>query len=368
VPYSPARPAITYWSRSKVKLKDVLHTLIVGGIASMLSFHVVHADTGNAATFDVTKHYRLNGGERWDYVAYDPVRQHLFISRDTHVQVIDANTGALIGEIPGTEGVHGFAFVQDRKIGFVTNGRADTITVVDLDTLKTIDTIKAGGADPDGILYVPVLQRVFVSNGHDSSVSAIDVATRKVVATMPVGGKPEALAADAQGHVFVNVEDRNEIVEMDGRAATVLAHWSLAPCDGPTGLAIDATSARLFAVCANRRMVVVDANTGHVVAQAPVGGHPDAAAFDPALKIAFSSNGADGTLTVVHEDDADHYRVIQNVRTLEGAKTMALDAQGHRVYLVSSRFAPAQAASGGEKPAPARVIPGTFEVLVAAPR
>jgi YVTN family beta-propeller protein len=347
-----------------LKLKDVLHMLVVGGIASMLSLTAAHAATSDTGPFEVTKHYRLDGAEHWDYVAYEPVRQRLYISRDTHVQVVDANTGNRIGEIPGTDGVHGFAFVQDRKIGLVTNGRADTISVVDLDTLKVVGSIKAGGADPDGILYVPDLQRVFVSNGHDQSVSVIDVGTRKVIATMPVGGKPEALAADAHGHVFVNVEDRNEIVEMDGKSATVLAHWSLAACDGPTGLAIDGASERLFAVCGNQRMAVIDANSGHAVAQVPIGGHPDGAAFDPALKLAFSSNGADGTLTVVREDDADHYSVLQNVRTLEGAKTMTLDAEGHRVYLISSRFAPAQPASDHTAHSPTRVIPGTFEVLV----
>jgi YVTN family beta-propeller protein len=278
---------------------------------------------------------------------------------------VDTHTGKLFGEIENTDGVHGFAFVQDRKLGFVTNGRANTISVINLDTLKVIDTIKARGPDPDGILYVPALQRVYVSNGHDQSVSIIDVATRKVVATMPVGGKPEALAADNHGHVFVNVEDKSEIVEMDGKSANVLAHWSIAPCEEPTGLTIDTSGERLFSVCANQRMMVVDATSGRHVAEVPIGGHPDAAAFDPVLKLAFSSNGADGTLTVVHEDDADHYAVAENVPTLEGAKTMALDAKAHRVYLVSSKFGPAEAAIADNPHPRPTVIPGTFEILVA---
>jgi hypothetical protein len=180
-----------------------------------------------------------------------------------------------------------------------------------------------------------------------------------------VGGKPESLAADNDGHVFVNVEDKSEIVEIDGQSAAVLAHWPVAPCEEPSGLAIDAKNQRLFTVCANQHMMVVDATSGHPVADLPIGGHPDAAAFDPALKLAFSSNGASGTMTVVHEDDADHYSVVQNVQTLEGAKTMALDPQAHRVYLVSSKFGPAEAATANNPLPRPTVIPGTFEVLVA---
>jgi YVTN family beta-propeller protein len=349
-----------------VKQGNVLKSLLAGALAAMLVVTGTCAAAQDDHTqFEITRHYGLSGADHWDYVAYDPVRHHLFISRDTHVQVVDTRTGKLSGEIENTDGVHGFAFVQDRKLGFITNGRANTITVINLDTLKVIDTIKAAGPDPDGILYVPALQRVFVSNGHDNSVSAIDVTSRKVVATMPVGGKPEALAADKHGHVFVNVEDKGEIVEMDGNAGAVLTHWSIAPCEEPTGLTIDTAQERLFTVCANQRMMVIDATSGRHVTEVPIGGHPDTAAFDPALKLAFSSNGADGTLTVVHEDDADHYTVVQNVQTLEGAKTMALDAKAHRVYLVSSKFGPAEAATvDNPHPRPA-VIPGTFEVLVA---
>ena len=349
-----------------MKQGNVLKSLLAGALASMLVWAGACVAAESAHTpFEITQHYGLSGADHWDYVAYDPVRHHLFVSRDTHVQVVDTRTGKLSGEIENTDGVHGFAFVQDRKLGFITNGRANTITVINLDTLKVIDTIKAAGPDPDGILYVPALQRVFVSNGHDNSVSAIDVASRKVVATMPVGGKPEALAADNHGHVFVNVEDKGEIVEMDGNAGAVLTHWSIAPCEEPTGLTIDTTQERLFTVCANQRMMVIDSTTGRHVTEVPIGGHPDTAAFDPALKLAFSSNGADGTLTIVHEDDADHYTVVQNVQTLEGAKTMALDAKAHRVYLVSSKFGPAEAATADNPhPRPA-VIPGTFEVLVA---
>jgi YVTN family beta-propeller protein len=349
-----------------MKLKTIVQAVTTVGLASTLLLGTAHAAPAKAdMQFQVTKHYALDGADGWDYIGYEPVRHHLFISRNSHVQVMDTDTGKLVGEIANTDGVHGFAFVQDRKLGFITNGRADTITVVNLDTLKTVDTIKAGGPDPDGIMYVPQLKRIYTSNGHDASVSAIDVATRKVVATMPVGGKPESLAADKDGRIFVNVEDKNEIVAMDGKSNKVLAHWSIAPCEGPSGLAIDTKTERLFTVCANKHMMVIDAHTGRQVAELPIGGHPDAAAFDPVLKTAFSSNGADGTLTVVHEDDANHYTVLQNVPTQEGAKSMALDGAAHRVYLVTSKFGPAPAATADNPHPHPSIVPNTFNVLVA---
>ncbi len=335
------------------------------GLSSTLFCGAPHAaPVADHAQFELTKRYALSGNERWDYIALDAVRHHLFISRDSHVQVMDTVTGKQVGEIKKTDGVHGFAFVQKLKLGFITNGRADTITVVDLDTLKTVDTIKAGGPDPDGILYVPGLDRLYTSNGHDKSVSAIDPVTRKIVATMPVGGKPETMAADNQGHLFVNVEDKGEMVELDGKTNQVLAHWPLANCEEPSGLAIDTRTERLFTVCSNKHMMVIDANSGRQVAQLPIGAHPDAAGFDPVLKTAFSSNGGDGTLTVVHEDDADHFSVLENVPTQQGAKSMALDADHHRVYLVSSQFTPAPAATA-ENPHPRPgVASDTFNVLV----
>jgi YVTN family beta-propeller protein len=333
--------------------------------ASAVLCGAAHAATPSGAQqFELAHRYALDGADHWDYVAFEPVRHHLFVSRDTHVQVMDTETGKQVGEIENTLGVHGFAFVESSKLGFITNGRADTITVINLDTLKTVDTMKAGGPDPDGILYVPQLNRLYVSNGHDKSVSAIDPRTRKVVATMPVGGKPESIAADSRGHVFVNIEDKNEIVEMDGRVNKVLSHWPLAGCEAPSGLAIDTKTERLFTVCANKRMLVIDAVSGHDVARLPIGGHPDTAGFDAELKTAFSSNGADGTLTVVHEDDPNRFTVVENVPTQEGAKSMALDSRAHRVYLVSSQFAQAPAPTADNPHPRAAVVPGTFNVLV----
>jgi YVTN family beta-propeller protein len=322
------------------------------------------APANDDAGYKLTQRYPLGGGERWDYLGYDPVRHHVFISRADHVQVVDSNTGKQVAEISGTDGVHGFAFVESRKLGFITNGRADTLTVFDLDSLKTVGTLPAGGHDPDSILYVPELDRLYVSNGHDASVSAYEVATQKLIATMPVGGKPETLAAGTNGRVYVAVEDKGEIAEIDGAMNKVLAHWSIAPCEEPSGLTSDLKSRRLFAVCGNRRMMVVDAESGHTIATVPIGEGPDAVAFDASTNTVFSPNGKDGTLTVVHEDDPDHYTVRQTLATQTGARTLALDADGHRVFLVSSQFdAPAHAASSSQPGRPA-IRPGTFNLLL----
>ena len=316
------------------------------------------------ARYVLAQRHRLAGNERWDYLAYDAKRNRLFISRANHVQVVDPDTGKQIGEIPDTDGVHGFAFVESRKLGFITNGRADTLTVFDLDSLKTLATLPAGGHDPDSILYVPELDRLYVSNGHDASVSAYEVATQKLIATMPVGGKPETLTAGRNGRVYVAVEDKGEIAEIDGAMNQVLGHWSIAPCEEPSGLTSDPKSGRLFAVCDNEHMMVVDAHSGRTVATVPIGAGPDAVAFDPSTNTVFSSNGEAGTLTIVHEDDPDHYTVQQTLATQTGARTLALDTGSHRVFLVSAQFAPpAHPASDArpERPAPR---PGTFDMLV----
>jgi YVTN family beta-propeller protein len=317
--------------------------------------------------FTVSKHYALSGADKWDYLGVDPIRHRLFVSRASHVEVIDTGTGKPVGDIPDTDGVHGFAFAEDRKLGFITNGHANTIAAFDLDSLKIVATIAAGGLNPDAITYAPGLARIYVSNGKSQSVSALDVDSRKIVATMDIGGRPESLATDDKGRIFVAVEDKNEIVAMDGKSNTVLAHWPLAGCEEPSGMTIDVQSERLFAVCSNKRMMVVDTQSGRVVAALPIGEGPDAAAFDPALKLAFSSNGEDGTLTVVHEDDPDHYHIAQNIATQKGARTMALDSDAHRVYLVTAALIKAPAVEGSSR-AQTKVREGSFKVLVVEPK
>ncbi|MGH8460819.1 MAG: YncE family protein [Stenotrophobium sp.] len=313
--------------------------------------------------YRIVDRYRLGGTEGWDYLAVDAQRQRLFISRSDHVAVIDANSGKLIGEIPGTLGVHGIALAPDLKRGYTSNGRAGTVTAFDLDTLKVLDQVKVTGANPDAIVYDPATKRVFTFNGNSDNATAIDAASLKVVGTIALPGKPEFAVSDGHGRVYVNIEDKSELAVINPASAQVVTTWPLAPCEEPSGLAMDIAHQRLFSVCANHRMMVLDAQSGHRVAEMPIGEHPDAAAFDPASQLAFSSNG-EGTLTIVHEDDADHFSVVANVPTRKSARTMALDTATHRIYLSSAETGPRPKPTA-EQPHPRPVIaPDTFEILV----
>lgn len=325
----------------------------------------VHASTPN--NYEIVSRYPVTGVEGWDYIAIDSKRDHLFISRADHVQVIDAKSGKLLGSIADTAGVHGIAFAQDLHLGFTSNGHSDTVTVFDLDSLKTIDTIKTTGAAPDAILYHAASKRLYSFNGHGANVTVIDAVTRKVIDTIAVAGRPEFAVSDSHGQIFFNVEDKGEIAVIDAQSSKIVKRWSIAPCEEPSGLALDDKHHRLFSVCSNKKMMVVDALSGKVITSVEIGEGPDAAAFDPDSGLVFVSNGS-GTLTVVHQDTPDHYTVKANVPTQKGAKTLALNPENHLVYLVSAKFGATPAASTEiPHPRPA-VLPDTFNVLVAAPR
>ncbi|HZV67636.1 MAG TPA: hypothetical protein VFG03_22350 [Telluria sp.] len=329
--------------------------------------HGAHAaDIG--ASYQVVAQYPLTGTEGWDYMALDAKRNRLFISRGRHVQVLDTKSGKLVGEIADTDGVHGIAFAQDLKLGFTSNGKANTVTVFKLDTLATVDTIKVSGVKPDFIFYEPAHKRIYTANGGSANLSVIDAASRKVVATIDLGGSPEAIVSDKQGrNVFVNLEDKNELVKVDTQAGKVVARWPMASCNAPTGLAYDQKNERLFAVCHSASMMVVDAKSGKVVAEVANGALSDAAGFDAKEGLVYSSNG-EGSLTVVHQDTPDSYTVASKVETLKGAKTMALDPRTHRVYTVSAKFGPVPAASADNPHPRAPVLDDTVVVLVAAPK
>ena len=320
------------------------------------------------ASYQVVAKYPLTGAEGWDYLSLDAKRNRLFVSRGRHVQVMDTKTGKLVGEIADTDGVHGVAFVQDLKLGFTSNGKANTVTVFNLDTLATVDTIKVSGVKPDFIFYEPAHKRIYTSNGGSASISVIDPATRKEVATIDVGGVPEAIVSDKQGrNVFVNLEDKSELVKIDTQAGKVVARWPMAACESPTGLAYDWKNERLFAVCHSATMMVVDARSGKIVTQVANGAYADAASFDARERLVYSSNG-EGSLTVVHQDTPDSYTVQAKVDTMKGAKTMALDPKTHRVYTVSAQFGPVPAATA-ENPHPrAPILADTVTVLVAEPK
>ena len=324
----------------------------------------VYADA-SASGYHLLKKVPLGGEGGWDYLAFDSPTRRLFISRSTKVVVLNVDTGTVSGEIPNTDGVHGIAFAPEFDRGFTSNGRAGTVTIFDLQSLQVIGSAKTG-MNPDAIVYDPASKRVFTMNGRSNDVTAIDAATGNVLGTIPVTGKPEFAVADGAGHLYVNIEDKSEELQIDTQNLKVTAQWPLAPCEEPSGLAMDVAHRRLFAGCHNQMMAVVDADSGKVIATPAIGAGVDANAFDPGTGFAFASNGQSATLTVVHEDAPDKFSVVENVATQRGARTMALDLKSHEVYLVTADFAPAPP-SANENPRPRMTpVPGTFVVLIYA--
>ncbi|MFL5593460.1 MAG: YncE family protein [Gemmatimonadaceae bacterium] len=302
------------------------------------------------------------GGEGgWDYITVDTVSNRLFLSRGTHAMVIDLGRNAVVGDIPNTPGIHGVALAPELNRGFTSNGRDSTVTIFDYKSLATIAVVKIPARNPDAILYDPATKRVFTFNGGTGNATAIDATNGKVLGVVDLGGKPETAVVDG-GKVYANVEDKSEIAVFDPATLTVLARWPLAPCEEPTGLAIDRVHQRLFAGCGNKTMVVVDMRTGKVVASVAVGAGVDGAGFDPATQLAFTSNG-EGSITVVHEDTPDKYTVVETVPTQRGTRTMAVNPKTHRLYTVSADFGPTPAPTA-DRPRPRPpIIPGSFVVL-----
>src|SRR6202161_3688414 len=254
--------------------------------------------------YHLLKKIPLGGEGFWDYITFDPVTRRLYISRGTRVAVLEVDSGKVVGEIPNTDGVHGIALAPEFNRGFTSNGRAGTVTIFDLRTLKVIGSAQAG-TNPDAIIYDPSSKRVFAMNGRSKDATAIDAATGKVEGTIPVDGKPEFAVADGAGHVYVNIEDKSEEQQIDSQNLKVTATWPLAPCDEPSGLAMDIANRRLFAGCSNKMMAVINADSGKVIATPAIGEGVDANGFDPGTGYAFASNRGSGTLTVVHEDSPD---------------------------------------------------------------
>lgn len=326
---------------------------------------MVAAFAGSALSqekYHVKQKFALGGEGGWDYLTYDPVGKRLFISRGTHVMVVDPGKGTVLGDIPNTAGVHGIALAQELGKGFTSNGRDNTVTVFDLKTLKETGRITIDAQNPDAIFYDAASKRVFTFNGRSKNATAIDAVKDTVVGNIPLNGKPEFAAADGKGTVFVNIEDTHELTSIDAKKATVIKTWPLTGCEDPSGLAIDLKYHRLFAGCHNKVMAVVDFENGKVVATVPIGEGVDANAFDSGARLALSSNG-DGTLTVAHQDSADKYTVVDNVATQRGARTMALDTNNHDIYLVTAEFDEAPPAEGQTRPR-RTMKPGSFTLLV----
>jgi len=312
--------------------------------------------------YKVIDRWKIGGDGGWDYLLADPPAHRLYLTRGARVDVLDTQTGKLIGSIGNLHGTHGIALDTAGKFGYISDGGGNAVVVFNRATLATVATIQAG-TNPDAIVFEPATQTVWAFNGRSRNATVIDAATQKVVATIPLPGKPEFAAVDGTGVIFNNIEDKNEIVRLDANAKKLTAEWPLAGCQSPTGLALDLAGARLFSVCDEKKMAVSDAKTGKSLATAAIGDGPDAAGWNATNKLAFSSNGSSGTLTVIDAGTAG-YPVLEELPTERGARTMAYDLMTDRIYLVTAEFGPRpEPTADNPRPRPA-IVPGSFVVLV----
>jgi YVTN family beta-propeller protein len=315
--------------------------------------------------YKILNKFHIEGDGGWDYLNVDESTGRIFVSHSTVVQVIDEKDGKLLGTIPDTKGVHGIAIAPDLNKAFISNGRDSSVTVIDLKSLAFITKIPVTGQNPDAILYDPFSHKVFVYNGRTANATVIDGTSNKVISTIKLSGKPENSVTDLKGKVYVNIEDKNEIAVINSTTDKVEQTWSIAPGEEASGMALDNETHRLFAVCGNKLMVVLDALSGKVITTLPIGDGCDGAAFDPAMKRAYSSNG-EGTMTVVQEINPDQYKVLENVPTLPGARTITIDRKTHHIFMSTAEYEAASPSAGNTNRRPA-VKPGTFMVLDVAP-
>jgi DNA-binding beta-propeller fold protein YncE len=313
--------------------------------------------------YHVTTTWKVGGEGGWDYLTADASARRLYISRATHVIVLDLDSGKNVGDIPDTPGVHGIALAPELGKGFISNGREGTVTIFDIKSLASVGSKVKVGENPDAILYDPASKRVFTFNGRSHDSSAIDAATGKVLGTIPLDGKPEFAASDAKGGIFVNIEDKSELAAIDPNKLEVKAKWPLAPCTEPSGLSIDRQHRRLFVGCDNKMMAIVDADSGKVIATPAIGEGVDATAFDDETGLAFASCG-EGVLTVVKEESPNKFDVAENVKTQRGARTMALDSKTHNAYTVTANFGERPAATADNPHPRPPILPDSFVVLV----
>jgi YVTN family beta-propeller protein len=307
------------------------------------------------------------GGEGgWDILTIDSPADRLYLSHATKVVVIDLNKNAVAGEIADTPGVHAFVAVPEFQRGFSSNGKEAKSSVVDLTTLKTISKIDTGQS-PDAVVYEPRHREVYIFNHTGSSATVIDAKSATVTATIPLGGSPEFAVVDEKaGRIYCNIEDKSEVAVIDSTKHEVVARWPIAPGEEASGIALDAAHHRLFATCHNKMMVMVDTETGKVVANVPIGAGVDGCAFDDASQFAFASCG-DGTTTIAKEETPQKLTVVQTLKTERGARTMALDPKTHRIYLPTAQFQPAPSPSPGASPARPTILPNTLKLLVYGP-
>jgi DNA-binding beta-propeller fold protein YncE len=316
------------------------------------------AQSSSSPSYVVTHKYVLGGDGSWDYIVPDPPEHRVFIARQTRLMVVDEDHGTLLGEVVGINGAHGTAIASRTGHGFATSGNDQSVLMFDLKTYNVLGKIPAA-EDADAIVYDGVSNRVFTLNGDAHSSTVIDPTQGTLITNIPLGGKPEYGASAGDGKVYANLTDTNEVVEIDAKTATVSRRWPTAPCTAPVSMALDTAHHRLFSGCRGGSMAVSDYQAGKIVTTLPIGKGVDGAGFDPAYGDAFASN-ADGSLTVIHEDSPDQFRVVQSVPTPQGARNMGLDPTNHRIFIVSAEFGPAPATGRGRAP----VLPGSFTVSV----
>ena len=331
--------------------------LISGSIA-------LKAQTGSSL-YRIANKFHVDGDGGWDYLNADESTGRIFISHNTVVNVIDEKDGKLIGTIPDTKGVHGIAIATDLNKAFISNGRDSSVTIIDLTSLAFITKVTVTGQNPDAIIYDPFSHNVFAYNGRTANATVIDASANKVIATIKLDGKPENSVTDGKGKLYVNIEDKSEISLINSKTNQVEQTWSIAPGEEASGLALDNETHRLFAVCSNKLMIVMDALSGKVITSLPIGNGPDGAAFDPVLKRAYSSNG-EGTLTIVQEVSPDEFKVLENFPTQPGARTIIVDKKTHHIFLSTAEYETATPSAGNTNRRPA-IKPGTFTVLDVAP-
>jgi hypothetical protein len=315
-----------------------------------------------ASGYHLSKKVKLGGTGGWDYLEVDPATHRLFISRATHVIVVNPDQANIVGDIPDTQGVHGIALASEFNKGFTTNGRTSDSTIFDLTSLKVLGNAKTD-KDSDAVIYDPFSKRVFTFNGDANTATAIDAASGRVVNTFALGGGPEFAASDGKGKIFVNLEDKSALVKFDAKSLKIENTWPLAPCESPSGLAIDAIHEILIVGCHNKLMAFVDGSTGKVLGTVPIGQGVDANRFDPVTGYAFASCG-DGTLTIAHEDSPTKFSLVETIQTQRGARTMALDYAAHAVYLVTAEFGSTPAATTDNPRPRAAILPDTFTLLI----
>jgi DNA-binding beta-propeller fold protein YncE len=335
----------------------VVAAAIVGVAVSLIpsgSSRAVPA-TPDSSGYHIVKKITIGGTEGWDYISMDNDARLAYIGREDHVDVVNVDSGMVVGKVPGLKGTSGLLPVPEFGRGYAMNGDAGDVVIVDLKTLAKIGTVKAG-KDPDSFTYEPVTKRVFVMNSSGASATVINAKDGTLAGTVALGGQPEATVSDGKGKVYVNLTDKDQIAEVDAQTMKVTHRWPLVQGTGPSGLAIDRQNRRLFSACDNQKMVVMDADTGKVLAALRTGAGTDGAGFDPESGNAFASAGGAGTLTIIHEDAPDKFRVLEEIDTQSGARTMTVDAKTHNVLVITARH--------GHGATHDQVLPNTFVVMV----